>query len=97
MKRFLLILVLIFSFCLIGKHSYSALEDFWSRSWWVTQSGLSTGTINDIQYSYLGGLGYTGTLNNRLKAWLSDETCVAETEGLQALVIEYFEKGTTCP
>lgn len=38
---------------------------------YLTGQGYTTGTVSDRMYAFLGGLGYTGTLNDRLyQFWL---------------------------
>jgi hypothetical protein len=32
-------------------------------------AGASGGTYNELMYNWLGGLGYTGSLTDRLAAW----------------------------
>lgn len=36
---------------------------------WLVSLGISRTQINQMLYSYLGGLGYTGSLSDRVRAW----------------------------
>lgn len=73
----------------------AAFRDFYSRDWWVTKSGIETGTINDIKFTYLGNLGYTGTLNDRLRNWMLDATG-AGSGTMNDLIYGCFEATTAC-
>ena len=39
---------------------------------WLESEGVSRSNLNVMLYGYLGGLGYAGTMNERLKAWSDD-------------------------
>lgn len=41
--------------------------------WYLQEAGVTEGSLNDRQVSYLRGLGYTGTLSDMLAAWWCDE------------------------
>jgi len=39
---------------------------------WLLSEGLSRASLNGMLYGYLGGLGYTGTIDERMKKWSND-------------------------
>lgn len=39
---------------------------------WLVSEGISRTALNQMLYGYLGGLGYTGTLQDRMIAWSKD-------------------------
>ena len=86
-----LILAAFLTFSLFG-NVWAAYSDFGSRDWWVDRSGVTAGSIVDIQYQYLGTLGYEGTLNDRLRAWLIEMTGM-ENLTLNELIYQFFGLG----
>lgn len=86
-KKFILSTIL---FALLSVNAFAAISDAFSRSYWVSKSGYTTGTVNDIQYKYFGSLGYTGSLNDRYKAWLAHETGLSTSLSFNTLLTAYF-------
>ena len=39
---------------------------------WLESEGISRTTLNGMLYGYLGGLGYTGSIEDRMKKWRND-------------------------
>ena len=39
---------------------------------WLESEGISRGALNQMLYGYLGGLGYSGTIQDRMAAWSKD-------------------------
>lgn len=87
-----LLIGLVLSIAFVSSSS-AAQEDLYSWTWWSNISGITSGTINDIIYTYLGILGYTGTLNDRLFNWLVVETGLPSTYYLNDLEYAYFVLG----
>jgi hypothetical protein len=40
--------------------------------YWLVETGVEGGNINDMMYNYLEGLGYTGTINTKYYKWRQD-------------------------
>ena len=77
--------------------SFSAtINDAFSRDYWVTKTGITTGTTNEILYTYFVSLGYEGSLNDMYIAWLIDQTCLTADSSFNDLLYAYFVDGTTC-
>lgn len=51
--------------------SATSMNAAWDR--FLQEEGVTEGSLNDRQVSYLRGAGYTGTLSDMLAAWWCDE------------------------
>lgn len=78
---------------LLAVSSFAAITDAFSRSYWVSKSGITTGTTNDIMFQYFGTLGYTGSLNDRYFQWLVDQTGLPDTSSFNDLLYACFVTG----
>lgn len=53
-----------------GTYTHSQTNDLVVE--WLVSEGISRTALNQMLYGYLGGLGYTGTLQDRMIAWSKD-------------------------
>lgn len=90
------ILSLFVGLALLTTNAFASISDFYSRDWWKDKSGITTGTINDIQYTYLGNEGYAGTLDDRLRKWMIDATGADSSSTISELVYKCFVSTTSC-
>lgn len=90
------IVLSIFIFLSFNVNANAAREDFYSWTWWSTQSGITTGTIIDIINKYLIGLGYTGDTMDMLHQWLVAETGLPVTYTTDDLLYYYYVTLNSC-
>lgn len=88
------ILLIILIFLTIQVNAFSGMHDAFDRAYWVSKSGLTAGSVNDIMFKYFGTLGYAGDLNDRYHSWLVDQTGLSSSLTLNDLLYQYFVLGT---
>lgn len=54
----------------LGEGSSDALPSLWMK--WLYSLGYTSGTFNERLFSFLGDLGYTGSLTERWYDWMAD-------------------------
>ena len=74
--------------------AFAALNDAFSLSYWQNKTGIYTKSVNALIDTYLGDLGYTGSLMDKYHKWLADETGISSTRSFNDLAYEYFVLGT---
>ena len=60
------------AYALMDTGSYSSTQVNGILVEWLVSEGITKSELNEMLYKYLGGLGYSGALNEKLKQWSLD-------------------------